>query len=253
MLGGRSLGVVMPAYREEALVRRAIERVPAFVDAIWVVDDASPDRTAEEALATGDPRVRLLRFETNQGVGAAIAAGYEAAFAHGVDVACVMAGDAQMDPRDLPGLLEPILAGEADYVVGDRLAWPSARRAMPFTRFLGNHALTALSRVTLGLRIGDSQCGYTALTREVAARVPLHSLWPRYGYPNDLLALLGQAGARIATRPVRPVYGEEKSGVRLRHAIFVVPYVLARAWLRRRFGVPTASLLPLASSDLEER
>lgn len=253
MLRGHTLGVVMPAHCEEALVRRAIESVPSFVDAIWVVDDASTDRTSEEALAAGDPRVRLIRFEENRGVGAAIAAGYEAAFAHGIDVVCVMAGDGQMDPRDLPALVEPILEGQADYVVGDRLAWPAARRSMPLSRFLGNHVLTALSRLTLGMPIGDSQCGYTALSRASASRIALHSLWPRYGYPNDLLALAKQAGARVTTRPVRPIYGEEKSGVRLRHALFVIPYVLVRAWLRRRLGAPLEAPLPIVARDAEER
>jgi glycosyltransferase involved in cell wall biosynthesis len=253
MLRGQTLGVVMPAHCEEALVRRAIASVPPFVDAIWVIDDASTDRTADEVLRAGDPRVRLIRHTENHGVGAAIATGYRAAFGAGIDVACVMAGDGQMDPRDLPGLVAPVLAGEADYVIGDRLAWPDAREAMPLSRFLGNHVLTMLSRFTLGLPIGDSQCGYTALTREAAARMELRSLWPRYGYPNDLLARAKDAGLRIATRPVRPVYGEEKSGIRLHHALFVIPFVLARAWLRRRVGARLEVPLPLVAHDVEER
>ena len=253
MLRGHTLGVVMPAHREEAMVRRAIERVPAEVDAIWVIDDASPDGTSSEALAAGDPRVRLIRFEENRGVGAAIAAGYAAAFAESIDIVCVMAGDGQMDPRDLPALVAPIVAGEADYVVGDRLAWPAARRAMPLSRFLGNHALSALSRFVLKVSVGDSQCGYTALSRESAGRIAFERLWPRYGYPNDLLALAELAGARIATRPVRPVYGEEKSGIRLHHALFVVPYVLARAWLRRRLSVRLEARLPAVPRDARER
>jgi glycosyltransferase involved in cell wall biosynthesis len=253
MLRGQTLGVVMPAHCEEALVRRSIESVPPFVDAIWVIDDASTDRTADEVVGAGDPRVRLIRFETNRGVGAAIAAGYEAAFAEGVDIACVMAGDGQMDPRDLMSLALPILDGEADYVVGDRLAWPAARRAMPLSRFLGNHVLSALSRVALGLPVGDSQCGYTALSREAATRIALDSLWPRYGYPNDLLARASRAGARITTRPVRPVYGQEKSGVKLRHALCVVPFVLLRAWARRRLGARLSVRMPLVARDAEER
>lgn len=253
MLRGRRVGVVMPAHREEALIRRAIEAVPACVDAIWVIDDASPDRTSEEALAVGDPRVRLIRFETNRGVGAAIAAGYAAAFSAGMDVACVMAGDAQMDPRDLEPLVEPILTGEAGYVVGDRLAWPGAREAMPLSRFLGNHVLPALSRWVLGLSIGDSQCGYTALSREAASRIALDALWPRYGYPNDLLARARRAGVRIATRPVRPVYGEEKSGVRLYHALFVIPFVLLRALTSARLRAEMPATLPFLADDAEER
>src|SRR5699024_1439104 len=117
-------------------------------------------------------------------------------------------------------------------------------------RFAGNHLLSALTRVATGLDIEDSQCGYTALTREGAARLSLDRLWPRYGYPNDLLAAAARAGLRVRDVPVRPVYADETSGVRLRHALFVVPYVLARASF---FGATSASqrMDPGANADAQ--
>ncbi|MBC7173163.1 MAG: hypothetical protein H5U40_12070 [Polyangiaceae bacterium] len=66
-------------------------------------------------------------------------------------------------------------------------------------------------------------------------------MWPGYGYPNDLLASASAAGLRIVEVPVRPIYADEISGVRLRHAVFVVPYVLARAAARRLLAEPVAS------------
>ncbi len=233
MLAGARVAVVVPAFDEARLIGRTLGSVPGYVDLVVVVDDGSRDGTAERVTLVADRRVVLVRHRHNRGVGAAIASGYRVAFERGADVAAVMAGDAQMDPADLEALLAPVLAGEADYAKGDRLGFPGARRHMPVARWLGNHALTWLTRVATGLRVRDSQCGYTALGRAAAARIALEQLWPRYGYPNDLLGRLAAARLRVCDVRVRPVYADETSGIGWRHALFVVPWVLARVLARR--------------------
>jgi hypothetical protein len=138
-----------------------------------------------------------------------------------------------MDPADLPNVLAPVLRGEAEYVKGNRLSYPGARRRMPWTRWVGNTVLSALTRAVTGTPVQDSQCGYTALSRRAAELLPLEQLWPRYGYPNDLLGMIAERGLRVREVVVRPVYADEISGVGLRHALVVVPFVLARVFLRR--------------------
>ncbi len=228
--------VVVPAYNESRLVARTVRSVPPWIDRVVVVDDGSQDDTAAQAQACGPERVRVVRHDRNRGVGAAIVTGYRAAFEEGTDVAVVMAGDAQMDPSDLEALLEPLVEGRADYVKGDRLSWPNARRHMPVSRWIGNRVLALLTRFATGMRVRDSQCGYTAIGRRAAARLPLDRLWPRYGYPNDLLGALAAARLRVTEVTVRPVYRDEDSGIRVRHALFVVPWVLARIVARRVLG-----------------
>lgn len=227
------IAVVVPAFNEERLIEQTLASIPDYVQHVVVVDDASTDRTPARVQAFGDPRVQLVRHRHNQGVGGALITGYRQAFAQGARVAAVMAGDGQMDPRDLPLLLQPVLRAEAEYVKGDRLSHPQLRRRMPWTRRLGNRVLAALTRWTTGVPVRDSQCGYTALSRHAAEQLPLSSMWRRYGYPNDLLALLADRDMRVREVMVRPVYGQEQSGVRLRDALFVVPYVLLRGLLRR--------------------
>jgi glycosyltransferase involved in cell wall biosynthesis len=227
------IAVVVPAFCEERLIPRTLRGIPEFVSLIVVVDDASSDRTREAAKSVGDARVRVVRHAVNRGVGAAIATGYRTAFAAGADVCAVMAGDAQMDPDDLWALVAPVVRGEVDYCKGDRMSHPQARTLMPRQRWLGNGMLSWLTQRAIGLRVRDSQCGYTALSARAAAQLPLEKLWPRYGYPNDLLGMLAERGLSMREVVVRPVYADETSGIGLRHALLVIPFVLMRVLLRR--------------------
>jgi len=233
MIANQRVHVVIPAHNEARLVANTVRSMPDYLDALHLVDDASEDGTSRAALEVRDARLRVHRHAVNRGVGAAILTGYRAAFAEGADHVVVMAGDGQMDPRDLPALLAPLLSGEADYAKGDRLSWPGAASRMPLSRYVGNHALSALTRGATGIDVRDSQCGYTALARRGSRALLQDGFWERYGYPNDLLGLLALAGARVVDVPVRPIYGAEQSGVGWRHALFVVPYVLGRVALRR--------------------
>lgn len=233
MLAGRRIAVVMPAHNEAKLIRKALEAVPCFVDDIIVVDDASVDATSKIAGAM-EKRIEVLEHETRRGVGAAIATGCKQALLRGADVTAVMAADGQMDPLDLPLLLAPLLAGEVDYAKGNRLGWPLASKAMPWHRWLGNRVLSWLTRRALGVQVQDSQCGYVAMTRNAQQALNWDRVWKGYGYPNDMLSWVILSGMRVRDIPVRPVYGTERSGIGLRHALFIIPFVIARAWVRRQ-------------------
>jgi glycosyltransferase involved in cell wall biosynthesis len=225
---------VIPAFNEEEAIGDAIASVPSFVDRIVVVDDASRDRTSERASASPREPV-VIRHAVNRGVGAAIVTGYRDALAKKDDVAIVMAGDGQMDPLDLPALLDPIAEGRADYCKGNRFAHRELLTQMPTMRVVGNTLLSVATKVTSGyLHVFDSQCGYTAITSEVLRSLDLDAVFPRYGYPNDMLAHLRGAEARVVDVPVRPIYGPNwKSGVRWHTAVYPVGFVLLRSWWRR--------------------
>jgi glycosyltransferase involved in cell wall biosynthesis len=225
------VAVVVPAYNEASKIIDTVLSVPSFVDEIYVIDDASTDDTSARAKTT-DPRIEVIRHDANRGVGAAIATGYRRALQSGADIAVVMAGDGQMDPIDLPALLEPIASGTADYVKGNRFKHPDVWTAMPKSRIVGNVLLSAATRVTSGYsHVFDSQCGYTAIHRRALTSIDLDVLWARYGYPNDLLSRLYVAGARVIDVPVRPIYGEHwRSGIHLGNALHPLPWVLLRSW-----------------------
>ena len=243
MIESARIAVVVPAFNEARWIAGTVETMPGFVDHILVVDDASSDATVEVARAARSMRVEVIRHAENRGVGAAIVTGYRRARALGADVVAVMAGDGQMDPADLPAVVRPILDGEADYVKGNRLLHPAVFRAMPKARLAGTAVLAWLTRHAAGLpSLGDSQCGYTAISAGAIDALDgdhdldhgrdLDAIWPRYGYPNDLLGALARRGLRVAEVVVRPVYRGEASGLRARHLV-TIGYLIGRVAYRR--------------------
>jgi glycosyltransferase involved in cell wall biosynthesis len=238
MVRGKRVAVVVPAFNEVDKIARTIRSIPGFVDHVLVVDDGSSDATGRIAARSGRRGLEVLTHASNRGVGAAIATGYRRALVLEADATVVMAGDAQMDPADLPRLLAPVLAGEADYAKGNRFAWPGCRREMPLARFVGNVLLSHLTRLASGYRtLFDSQCGYTVASRAAVGAIDPDAMFARYGYPNDLLGRLGRAGARVVDVPVRPVYGPGwRSGIRPWTVVYPIAFLLLRAFAYRVMG-----------------
>ncbi|HSF62467.1 MAG TPA: glycosyltransferase family 2 protein [Gaiellaceae bacterium] len=235
MLEGKRVAVVVPAFDEERLVGETIRRIPEFVDRVYVVDDASRDETAARAEAVGDARVELMRHERNSGVGAAIATGYRRALEDDIDVVCVMAADNQMDPTELESLVEPVAHGEVEYAKANRLVSGEAWKVIPRTRYLGNAVLSLLTKIASGYwHVADSQAGYTALSSSALQRLELDRLYPRYGFPNDMLVHLNVQSARVRDVPSRPIYDVgEQSGIKLRSVVPRISWLLFKAfWWR---------------------
>jgi glycosyltransferase involved in cell wall biosynthesis len=235
MLEGKTVAVVVPAYDEEALVGTTISAVPEFVDRIIVVDDASRDGTADAARAVGDPRVDVVSHERNSGVGAAIVTGYRRALEDGADLACVMAGDNQMDPADLAKIALPVARGEVEYTKANRLISGEAWQVIPRSRYLGNAMLSFLTKIASGYwHVADSQSGYTAASREILEQLDLDRVYPGYGFPNDMLVHLNVWNARVRDVPSRPVYGVgEKSGIKIRKVVPRISWLLVKGFFWR--------------------
>ena len=237
MYKGKSVAVVVPCYNEEKQIVKVITSMPDFVDRIVIVDDASIDNTSRvvEEWAKKDPRIVLLRHEQNQGVGGAIATGYKWARDNDMDTAVVMAGDAQMDPEDLPALLDPVVVDGVNYSKGNRLIWRGSFKMIPAKRFFGNSVLSFLTKIASGYwHISDSQTGYTVADRNVLHTVDWDRMYKRYGQPNDLLITLNIHDFRVRDVPIRPVYGVgERSGIKARRVIFTISHVLLKGFLRR--------------------
>lgn len=234
MYRGARVAVVIPAFNEARLLPRTLETLPAWVDVVVVVDDASSDRTSACARRAGPWSLEVIRHAFNQGVGGAIVTGYKRALALRADVAVVVGADAQMEPAEMHTLVDATIDDRAGYAKGDRLGDPHLWRRMPLSRLVGNFALSRLTALATGLsHVRDSQCGYTAITADALRRVPLDALYRRYGFPNDLLSWLAVAGVRVVDRPVTPIYATETSGIRIPRVVLPLLGLLARALGRR--------------------
>ncbi len=238
MFQGKSIAVVVPAYNEEALIGRTLDSVPDYVDYIVVIDDCSQDSTAacvQDHAAQQPKRILLIQHEANQGVGGSIATGYEWCRDHEIDVTVVMAGDAQMDPADMPELLRPVLEEGVDYAKGNRLFTGDAWNIIPRVRYLGNSMLSLFTKMASGYwHVADSQCGYTAISQRALRTIDWSQMYRRYGQPNDLLVRLNIYSFRVKDVAVRPIYNiGEKSGVKPMRMIPKLSWLLFKLFLHR--------------------
>jgi len=231
-----SVAVVVPAYNEELLIRDTLSSIPAFVDRIYVVNDASTDGTQQiiDNFSHTDSRMIPIRHEKNLGVGAAIISGYRCALKEGMKITVVMAGDNQMDSHVMPLLLDPIINNRADYTKGNRLLSPEFRRGMSAWRFIGNTILTLMTKFSSGYwKLMDPQNGYTAITHRALERLSLDRIYPRYGYCNDLLVKLNVFSFRIMDVEMPARYGRETSKIRYGNYIGKVSWLLFRDFFHR--------------------
>jgi glycosyltransferase involved in cell wall biosynthesis len=190
------------------------------------------------------PRIELVQHARNSGVGAAIISGYKRALHDDMDIAVVMAGDNQMDPEELPGLLDPIVDGRADYTKGDRTSCRVHLVGMPRWRRIGNWLLCWLTCIAIGTtQVKDPQNGYTAASRDLLAELPLDTLYPRYGYCNQMLAWVSAYHRRVVEVPMPARYLGEKSKIRYRTYIPTVLWLLMRLTAARLVLWRTAGLM----------
>ncbi|WP_327054165.1 glycosyltransferase family 2 protein [Halomicrococcus gelatinilyticus] len=271
MYGGKTVGVVVPAYNEERFVGDVLDSLPDFVDRVYAVDDASTDATWDEIrdhatveraprtdAATGEAdetplradgdggTVVAIRHERNRGAGGAIKTGYLAARDDGVDVTVTIDADGQMDPAMMTQFLDPVVAGDADYAKGDRLATPEFREGMPRFRLAGNWLLTGLTWIASGYwDVTDPQNGYTAISLDALEAVDVEELYEYYGYCNDLLVKLNVAGMSVVDVPMPASYGDEQSSIDYGGYVPKVSLMLLRnfVWrLRTRYRSHPAGL-----------
>ena len=218
--------VVVPSYRVTDHIQDVLSKIGPEVAQIFVVDDACPDNSGDFVEKNvKDKRVTVLRHTTNQGVGGAVITGYRAALDARADIVVKVDGDGQMDPALIPRLVEPILRGESDYVKGNRFDSLEDLFEMPRVRIFGNAVLSLWSKLSTGYwSITDPTNGFTAIHSKALKAVNLDKLRKSYFFESDLLFRLSVANAVVTDLPMKAVYGEERSHLRIRKVLFEFPY-----------------------------
>ncbi|MDP7319717.1 MAG: glycosyltransferase family 2 protein [Bacteriovoracaceae bacterium] len=232
-----TVAAVIPAYNESTQIKKVITTMPDYVDHIVITDDCSKDNTVEiiESCLKDYPKVVLIKHEKNQGVGGAIATGYKWARDNNIDTAVVMAGDGQMNPKDLPDLLDPVVEGVTDYSKANRLIVGQSHKKIPKIRFFGNSALSFLTKIASGYwHVADSQTGYTVANKKVLHTLDWDNMYKRYGQPNDVLVKLNVHNFRVMDIAQEPVYNVgEASGINIKKAVFSIGWLIVKLFFWR--------------------
>lgn len=237
----------LPAHHEEATVATVVARCPTEIDGrpvhCLVIDDGSTDDTAGRASAAG---ADVITVTPNRGLGAAVRTGLAEGVLRDAAVVAFCDADGEYDPGELGRLVAPILAGEADYVVGTRFGG-DIRRMLPHRR-LGNLLLTAWTRWVSRTPLSDAQSGYRALSQRAAAAAEIEH---DFNYAQVLTLDLVGRGARYAEVPISYGFREHgRSFVRLgRYLRAVVPAV----WRTVNRVAPGPSVLDDVGGELLSR
>jgi glycosyltransferase involved in cell wall biosynthesis len=213
---GATVVVVMPALNAARTLERTVEGIPReWVDEIILVDDKSTDETVEMAQALP---IRVIWHPHNVGYGGNQKTCYLEALQGGADVVVMLHPDGQYEPSLIPTLIEPILAGKADLVLGSRFAEPGAARAggMPLYKFVANRALTIVENRVLHTRLSELHTGYRAYSRKLLLTVPFLRNALDFSFDSELLLQASHFGFRIAEVPARSRYFDDASSTSFR-------------------------------------
>jgi len=229
--------VIIPARNEENSVGGVIREIqaadPDFV--VVVVDDGSTDRTAQVAEATG---AIVLKLPYNLGIGGAVQTGYQYARENDFDIAVQVDGDGQHDPSEIARLLEPILDGRADMVVGTRFAEGGGYRGTRMRR-VGIHLFAAIVSLIVRQRVTDTTSGFRAVNRRA---IRLFALYYPHDYPEvEATVVLSRHGLKMVEVPVQMRIREtgNSSITAVRSVYYMVKVLLALfIGLFRRYSTP---------------
>ncbi len=202
------VAAVVPAWNESGKIGDVVRKVPRrYAAAVFVVDDCSSDATSEEARAAGAERV--IRHERNRGVGAAIRTGLQAARKEGFTYGVILSGDDQHEPDELPRVLAPLFAGEADLVQGSRWLPGGATPGIPPDRRWLTQLYSVAFRIASGYPSTDGTNGFRAFRLSFLddPRVNLDQDWlDRYELEPYLLFQAVRCGLRVREVPVTVRY-----------------------------------------------
>jgi len=245
------LAVVIPAYKVSRLIEDVILSIGPEVRHIIVVDDACPENSGQVAQSLKDKRTTVLFHDTNQGVGGATVTGYRKAVEFEADIVVKIDGDGQMDPREIPRLIAPILANRADYSKGNRFSSVENLESMPLVRVLGNAGLSFMTKLSSGYwTITDPTNGFTAIRGELLQELRLAKLHRRYFFESDMLFRVNLLGAAVADVPMKAVYGEERSNLSVVKTLFQFPWLHFINHMKRIFYSYYLREMSIASFEL---
>lgn len=227
--------IFMPARNTGHLLEKTYADIPeGFHDEIILVDNASEDNTVEVAQRLG---MTVIKHTENRGYGGSLKTGYTAAIERGADIIVMLHSDYQYDPRILPEMVQPILEGKGDAVLGSRLMGGRCLQGgMPWWKYVANVGLTNFINLSVGGDLAEYQTGYRAFSKDCLKRVPYHRNSNDFLFDMEILVQILRSGQRIVSIPIPTRYMKGVSTMTFKQCMrygFGVLHCLAAYWAHR--------------------
>jgi glycosyltransferase involved in cell wall biosynthesis len=218
MLHGKTIVVVLPAYRAEATLEKTYRQIPHdIVDRVLLVDDASDDATVRLARKLG---IETFTHDRNLGYGANQKTCYTEALSRGGDIVVMLHPDYQYDPRLLTAMAAMIASGVYDVVLGSRILGKTARSGgMPLYKYIANRLLTASQNLLLGSKLSEFHTGYRAFIRRALEELPLLANSDDFLFDNQMLAQVVAFEFPIGEISCPARYFAEASSINFRRSV----------------------------------
>ena len=196
-----SITVVIPAFNEQKTISQIVQTAKLYADDVLVVDDGSDDLTGELALRVG---ATVIRIPKNAGKGNALGTGMSTAAMNGCGIVVCLDADGQHDPSDIPKIVQPIIDGNADMVIGSRFLSRETKDLIPAYRKIGQSILTSATNIGNPVKISDSQSGYRVFRKDIIGRFSFSERG--MGIESEMIRDAVRSGARIQEVPITAKY-----------------------------------------------
>lgn len=215
MYENKKIAVVIPCYKVSKFINKVISKLPKFIDNIYVIDDACPDKSVKK-IYSKSKKIKKIYRKKNGGVGAAVKDGYKLSLKDKNDITVRIDGDDQMDPKLISDFIKPIIDGKADFTKGNRFLNFRFLIEMPILRIVGNIFFSTLGMIlTRNYRIFDIQNGFTCIENKVLRKVLRKNLDDDFFFENSLIYNLSKMKLKILDINMKANYGKEKSNLNI--------------------------------------
>lgn len=225
---------IIPTYKAKGHIQKTVSDVSAYVDAIYVINDACSDNSTNELQP--NPKVTILYHSSNKGVGGAMKTGYQQALKDDFDIFIKLDADGQMDASQIPNMIKILTEQNCDFVKGDRLSNKKNRKGMPSKRLFGNRALSFIVKhLSKTKNINDVTNGFTAITSHALNKLSFDNLDNRYYFEISMIFELSRVSAKVIDIPMPAIYNDEVSSLSMADTIIKFPPKLFKSYTNTLF------------------